>query len=121
MLLSPAFFPSGRFRPLGGAGVAQSLAAMNEAYLLPRLHRGADDRAAFWIEDEGDRVTLTQGPKYPVSVMYSPPSDRYVCFEPMTAMIDALNPGGRSVGVPLQSVPPGGTWRESFWISYTRK
>ena len=56
-------------------------------------------------------MELGQG--YPVAQVFAPPGpdDEYVCFEPMTAPVDAL-----SDGVGLPSVPPGGSFRAEFTI-----
>jgi hypothetical protein len=35
----------------------------------------------------------------------------------MAAITNALNLAQKGLYKELQSVPPGGTWRESFWIS----
>jgi aldose 1-epimerase len=40
----------------------------------------------------------------------------FVCFEPMAAITNALNLAHKGLYRELQSIPPGGTWRESFWV-----
>ncbi len=40
----------------------------------------------------------------------------FICVEPMAGITNALNLAHRGVYKELQSSPPGGTWRESFWI-----
>ena len=40
----------------------------------------------------------------------------FICFEPMAAITNALNLAHRGVYKELQSIAPGGTWQESFWI-----
>ena len=40
----------------------------------------------------------------------------FICFEPMAGITNALNLAHRGVYKELQSIPPGGTWQESFWI-----
>jgi aldose 1-epimerase len=46
-------------------------------------------------------------------------SPNFICFEPMAGITDALNLAYRGVYKELQSIEPGGTWRESFWIKPT--
>jgi aldose 1-epimerase len=47
----------------------------------------------------------------------APPTDpNYICFEPMAGITDALNLAQKGIYKELQSIPPGGTWQESFWI-----
>jgi aldose 1-epimerase len=41
----------------------------------------------------------------------------FIAFEPMVAITDALNLAHKGVYKELQSIPPGGSWEESFWIS----
>ena len=50
---------------------------------------------------------------YPVAQVYAPPGpdDEYVCFEPMTAPVNAL-----AAGEGLPAVPPGGSFRAEFSI-----
>jgi aldose 1-epimerase len=40
----------------------------------------------------------------------------FICIEPMAGITNALNLAHRGIYRELQSVPPGGTWKESFWI-----
>jgi aldose 1-epimerase len=40
----------------------------------------------------------------------------FICFEPMAGITNAVNLAHRGVYKELQSVPPGGTWQESFWV-----
>jgi aldose 1-epimerase len=60
---------------------------------------------------------VTYGPKYTVAVVYAPPGKSFICFEPMSGITDAFNLAHAGVYKELQSIPPGGHWRESFWIS----
>jgi len=45
-----------------------------------------------------------------------PADPNYICFEPMAGITDALNLAQKGIYKELQSIPPGGTWQESFWI-----
>jgi len=40
----------------------------------------------------------------------------FIAFEPMAAITNALNLAQKGVYKELQSIPPGGSWAESFWI-----
>jgi aldose 1-epimerase len=40
----------------------------------------------------------------------------FICFEPMAGITNALNLAHKGVYKELQSIKPGGTWQESFWI-----
>jgi len=55
-------------------------------------------------------------------VVYAPlptaasPDRSFVCFEPMAGITNAFNLAHRGVYKELQQIPPGQTWRESFWV-----
>jgi aldose 1-epimerase len=40
----------------------------------------------------------------------------FVCFEPMAGITNALNLAQKGVYRELQSIAPGATWQESFWV-----
>jgi aldose 1-epimerase len=40
----------------------------------------------------------------------------FIAFEPMVGITDSMNLSQKGIYKELQSVPPGGTWQESFWI-----
>jgi hypothetical protein len=47
----------------------------------------------------------------------APVNKGFIAFEPMIAITNALNLAQQGVYKELQSVPPGGSWEESFWIT----
>ncbi|HEX4567585.1 MAG TPA: aldose 1-epimerase [Vicinamibacterales bacterium] len=47
----------------------------------------------------------------------APATKGFIAFEPMAAITNALNLAHRGVYQDLQSIPPGGSWEESFWIT----
>ncbi len=83
------------------------------------LVRGPDGRARFWVEGKKQRITVTYGPKFQVAVVYAPPAREFICFEPMAAITDAFNLAHAGIYKDLESIPPGGQWKESFWITPT--
>jgi aldose 1-epimerase len=50
-------------------------------------------------------------------VVYAPKGREFVCFEPMAAVTNAFNLAHAGKYPELQSVPAGGRWRESFWVT----
>lgn len=52
-------------------------------------------------------------PTGPVNPLMTP---NFICIEPMVGITNALNLAQKGLYKDLQSIPPGGTWRESFWI-----
>jgi aldose 1-epimerase len=47
----------------------------------------------------------------------APTTKGFIAFEPMVAITNALNLAQKGVYKDLQSIPPGGSWAESFWIT----
>jgi aldose 1-epimerase len=69
--------------------------------------------AVFAVEGGGRRIELELGQGYPFAQVFAPlgQDEPYVCFEPMTAPVNALVSGGD-----LASVPPGGSFRAEFRV-----
>ena len=68
------------------------------------------------VESGSRKISLIYGPKYTVAIVYAPPGKDFICFEPMSAITNAFNLAHAGAYKELQSIPVGGTWRESFWI-----
>ncbi|HLG95064.1 MAG TPA: aldose 1-epimerase [Bryobacteraceae bacterium] len=77
---------------------------------------GVNSNDEFWLEEGGRRISVRFGPKFPVAVVYAPSTRNVVCFEPMTAITNGFNLAHAGLYKELQSVAPGQTWTESFWI-----
>jgi aldose 1-epimerase len=107
--------PTGQIEP---AGLADPLLLEGHAFddYYNNLIRGADGRAEFWVQGEKEKISVLFGPKYTVCVFYAPAGREYLCFEPMAAMTNALNMSQAGTYKDMQSIPPGGEWRESFWV-----
>jgi aldose 1-epimerase len=80
------------------------------------LVRGADGLAVFRIEGKAQSITVECGPQYPVAVVYAPPGRNFICFEPMTAITNALNAAQAGWYKHLPSVAPGETWTGVYRI-----
>jgi aldose 1-epimerase len=116
VLLTERQVPTGERKPVDFADPL----LMQGVYLddvFTNLVRGPDGRAQFWLEGQKERVTVTYGPKYQVSVVFAPKGRDFVCFEPMAAITNAFDLAHAGVYKELQSIPPGGQWKESFWIT----
>jgi aldose 1-epimerase len=73
-----------------------------------------DHPAVFAVEGGGRRIELELGQGYPFAQVYAPDGSEeapYICFEPMTAPVNALVSGDG-----LRSVPPGGSFRAEFSV-----
>jgi aldose 1-epimerase len=113
--LLPNLTPTGARSPVTLPDPA-SLATTTLDDVFTTLVRGKNEHAEFWVEGGGRRISVIYGPKYTVAVVFAPPGKDFICFEPMSAITNAFNLAHTGVYKELQSIPPGGTWRESFWI-----
>jgi aldose 1-epimerase len=71
-----------------------------------------DPSPVFSVADSGRRISLAHVSGYPVSQVYASENSDFICFEPMTAPIDALISGDR-----LPWVAPGDEFTATFTIS----
>jgi aldose 1-epimerase len=118
VVLNPKLTPTGERKPMAFAET-QPLKGLQFDDVFTNLTRGADGRASFWLEGRKQRVTVSYGPKFPVGVIFAPQRGAYVCFEPMAGLTNAFNLAHAGQYPDLQSISPGGTWKESFWIKPT--
>jgi aldose 1-epimerase len=116
LTLSPQLIPTGERTPVQFPDPV-SLGGVQLDDVFSNLKTGADGRAEFSVQGKNEKVTVTYGPKYTVAVVYAPPGKGFICFEPMSAITNAFNLAHAGVYKELQSIPPGGQWRESFWVS----
>jgi aldose 1-epimerase len=97
----------------------QSLQGISLDDVLGGLVPGESGRTEFAVEGAKERIAVLYGPKYPVAVVYSPADRDFICFEPMSGPTNAFNLKQAGKYADLQTIPPGGKWRESFWIHPT--
>jgi aldose 1-epimerase len=97
----------------------QSLHGISLDDVLGGLVPGESGRTEFAVEGAKERIAVLYGPKYPVAVVYSPADRDFICFEPMSGPTNAFNLKQAGKYADLQTIPPGGKWRESFWIHPT--
>jgi aldose 1-epimerase len=116
VLLSPQLVPTGEKKPVEYKSTL-SLAGIALDDVFSGLVRGESGRAAFSVQGAKEKVSVLYGPKYPVAVVYAPAGRDFICFEPMSGPTNAFNLHHAGKYPELQTIPPGGTWRESFWIT----
>ena len=80
------------------------------------LERDGKGRASLSVTGKTQRLDVAFGPNYRSAVVWAPRGRPFICFEPMAGITDAVNLAQRGLYKELQSVAPGATWRESFWI-----
>jgi len=98
------------------------------------LARDEQGRSTMTVWGKAQRLDVVLGPRYRSVVIWapspsgkgrggqgdSPPAERnFICFEPMAGITNALNMAHRGQYQELQTIAPGGTWQESFWVRPT--
>jgi aldose 1-epimerase len=73
---------------------------------------GSGPSPTFSVADSTRRISLQHLSRYPVSQVYAPENSDFICFEPMTAPIDALISGQS-----LKWVEPGDEFTATFTIA----
>ena len=122
-MLPPKKVPTGETEPIERFFPDPPSMALNDHDLddvFGDLVRDAQGRADDDGEGKAQRLDVTFGPNYRVAVVWAPkpPAGQernFICFEPMAGMTNASTWRTRAPQE-LQSIAPGGTWRESFWI-----
>jgi aldose 1-epimerase len=132
-LLDSRKLPTGETEPTDRLlpAPAVSLRDYNLDEVFSDLVRDADGRATMTVWGRSQRLDVVMGARYRSVVVWapnpsgkgrggqgdSPPAERnFICFEPMAAISNALNMAHRGQYGELQTIAPGGTWRESFWV-----
>jgi aldose 1-epimerase len=119
-LLAPDKLPTGETRPIEQffPNPAQvRLGDFDLDHVFDDLVRDANGRAVMSVQGKAQRIDVTFGRNYQAAVLYAPASVKeFICFEPMAAISNAMNLAHRGVYKELQTLAPGQTWRESFWI-----
>jgi len=125
-LLSADKIPTGETRPIEQllpSPRATTLRDLDLDHVFGDLVREAAGGAVMSVRGKSQRLDVVFGPNYRAAVIYAPlPSAapaqnrQFICFEPMAGITDALNLAHRGVYKELQSIAPGQSWQESFWV-----
>ena len=123
--LQPNKVPTGESEPIEAFFSNPSAAVLRDFDLddgFGELVRDARGRATMTLRGKAQRLDVEFGPNYRAAVLWAPkqtpggPDRNFICFEPMAAPTNALNMAHKGLYKELQSIQPGGTWAESFWI-----
>jgi aldose 1-epimerase len=68
--------------------------------------------AVFSVADRHRMVSVELGPGFPCAQVYAPHDSQLICFEPMTAPVNALSSGDG-----LRLVEPGGSFSAQFAVA----
>lgn len=115
MMLSAQLIPTGERKAVEFED-PHSLAATQLDDVFGNLIRDPDGKARFWVEAGRERVTVSYGPRYTTAVIYAPRGQEFICFEPMSAITNGFNLAHEGIYKDLQSIPPGESWKDSFWM-----
>jgi aldose 1-epimerase len=110
MTLSATLIPTGERTPAGFPDLFP-LRGVQLDDVFTNLESG------FSVEGEREKISISFGPKFTEAVIYAPPGKSFICFEPMSGTTNAFNLAHAGIYKGLQSIAPGGEWRESFRIS----
>ena len=106
------------------------------------LVRDPDGRAHFSVAGKKQKLEVEFGPKYLSAVLFSPnpntpqtpppagattgattgatnrspQNPNFIAIEALAGVPDALNLAQKGLYKELQYIPPGGVWKESFWV-----
>jgi aldose 1-epimerase len=103
--------PAGGGAPGGGRGAGGGRGGGQGAPAAPPAPSGP------YLVDPAKGVKVAP-PAVPLAEGAAPPTAKgFIAFEPMAAITNALNLAHKGVYKELQTIPPGGSWEESFWIT----
>jgi len=118
-LLTPNKVPTGETEPIERFFPTPASTPLREYSLddvFTDLARDGEGRATISVAGKSQRLDIVVGANYRAVTIWSPKDRPFICVEPTAGIIDALNLAARGRYKELQSVAPGGTWRERFWI-----
>lgn len=110
-LLSEKLIPTGETRPIDFPDPTPLSGRQ-----FDDVFGGVRHNEDFIFEADGRKISVKYGEKFPIAVVYAPSTRNVVCFEPMTGVTDGFNLAHEGRFKNLQSIAPGATWTESFWI-----
>lgn len=130
-LLAANKVPTGETQPIERLIPSPKAASLKDLDLddvFGDLLRDSSGRAVMTVTGKAQAIDVVVGPNYRAVVAYAPrpappqpgapppPNRNFICFEPMAAITNAMNLAHKGLYKELQSVQPGGTWQESFWV-----
>jgi aldose 1-epimerase len=118
-LLAANKVPTGETEPIERFFPKPATAAIRDYDLddvFGDLVRDREGRTTMSVVGKSQRLDIVLGPNFRSVVVWSPRDRDFICVEPMAGITDAVNLAYRGLYKELQSIAPGGMWRESFWI-----
>jgi aldose 1-epimerase len=124
-LLAPTKVPTGATQPIDRLFPNPRAVALRDYDLddvFGDLTRDPSGRAVMAVRGKTQKIEVMLGRRWRSAVVWAPKpnapgQDRnFICFEPMAGITDAMNLSQKGLYKELQSIAPGGIWRESFWV-----
>ena len=129
-LLAPNKVPTGETQPIEAVLPEPGRAALRDLdldHVFSDLVRNEAGMAVMSVKGRAQQLDVAVGPRYRAMVIYAPKpagdtgpasaaNRNFICFEPMAAITNAMNMAHRGLYADLQTIPPGGTWEESFEV-----
>ncbi len=126
-LLAPNKIPTGETEPIdthypNPTALALKDYELDDVFTDLIRDRDPDGRAVMTVKGKTQQIDVLFGPRYRAAVVYAPrpttqQADRnFICFEPMAGITDSMNLSQKGQYRELQSIPPGESWEESFWV-----
>jgi aldose 1-epimerase len=136
--LAPDLIPTGVTEPIEKLFPDPQRVALKDYrldHVFGDLIRDSAGRATVAVQGKRQRLEIQLGPNYKALVIYSPgapapsggaasarPAGRppmnfnFIALEPMVGITDAMNLAHKGLYHELQSIAPGQSWQESFWV-----
>jgi aldose 1-epimerase len=117
--LAPNLIPTGETEPVEQLSPNPHAIPLKDLALddvFGDLTRDKDGRAVMGVRGKTQQLDVALGPNYRAMVVYSPKGSNFIALEPMVGITDSMNLAQKGLYKDLQSIPPGGSWQESFWI-----
>jgi aldose 1-epimerase len=126
--------PTGETQPIEAVFPSPGAIALKDAdldHVFSDLVRDGSGSAVMSVKGKSQRLDVVVGQNYRAMVVYAPSptpgsnanasvaNRNFICFEPMAGISNAMNMAHRGLYRELQSIPPRGTWTESFWVRTT--
>ena len=124
-LLAPNKIPTGETQPASnvlGDPLNVSLKGLSLDDGFSDFERDAQGRGVVSLKGKTQQLDVLIGRNYKVALIYTPPLPKdplargSVAIEPMAGITNAMNLAHKGLYKDLQSIPPNGSWEESFWI-----
>ena len=125
-ILAPNKIPTGETQPITRLLPDPSNTLLKGVSLddgFSDFERDTQGRGVVSLKGKVQQLDVLLGPKYKVALVYTPPipanatgNRGSVAIEPMAGVTNSMNLAHKGLYKDLQSVPPGGSWEESFWL-----